>query len=134
MSRVLLRPFLRSQASALQNPGSQQIRLNSSLIKEVTSLKQFKEEIATPKLSVVDFYATWCGPCKAIAPVLENFSNSYKDSTNFLKVDVDQNEEVAMEYGVSAMPTFVLFKNGEGIGKIVGANAQGLKKAIEEYK
>jgi thioredoxin 1 len=60
---------------------------------------------------VVDFYATWCGPCKQIAPKLEEMAQLFTDVI-FLKVDVDENEEVASEYAISCMPTFMFFKNG----------------------
>jgi thioredoxin 1 len=124
-TRAALRPVLRLRA-----PFS--ARFQSS-IAEVAELNGFKELISSPKLTVTDFYATWCGPCKAIAPVLAKFSEEYKD-VQFLKVDVDAAQDIAMEYGISAMPTFVLFKDDEPIGKIVGANPGALKKAIEQYK
>lgn len=109
------------------------VRFNSSLIKESTSLKEFKELINTEKLTITDFFATWCGPCKAISPVLEKYSQEFKD-VQFLKVDVDESNDIAQEYGITAMPTFVLFKKGEPIGKIVGANPQVVRQAIEQYQ
>lgn len=109
------------------------VRFNSSLIKESTSLKEFKELINTEKLTITDFFATWCGPCKAISPVLEKFSQEFQD-VQFLKVDVDESQDIAQEYGITAMPTFVLFKKGEPIGKIVGANPQVVRQAIEQYQ
>lgn len=112
---------------------SQAARFNSSLIKQSTSLKEFRDLVKTDKLSITDFFATWCGPCKAIAPVLEKFSQEFTN-VQFLKVDVDESNDIAQEYGVTAMPTFVLFKDGEPIGKIVGANPQVLKQAIEQYQ
>ncbi|KAI9758200.1 MAG: Cytoplasmic thioredoxin isoenzyme 2 [Lichina confinis] len=81
----------------------------------------FQEAIAKPELTVVDFFATW-------------FSDTYTN-VKFLKLDVDELSEVAAEWSVSAMPTFLLFKNGEKVGEVVGANARALeaeiKKAIE---
>lgn len=103
------------------------------LIKEVETLDSFQDLIKSPKLTLSDFYATWCGPCKAISPILEKFSEKYQD-VQFLKVDVDQATDIAQEYGISAMPTFVLFKDGAPIGKVVGANPQHLQQAIEQYK
>lgn len=109
------------------------IRLQSSLVKQSTTLEEFETLITDPKLTIVDFFATWCGPCKAISPVLEKWSTEYKD-VQFLKVDVDEANDIAREYGITAMPTFILFKDGEVLGKIVGANPNGIKKAIDEYK
>ncbi len=65
---------------------------------------------AGDKLVVVDFYATWCGPCKMISPKIEEMEAEMKNVV-FLKVDVDESEDAAQEYGISAMPTFILIKN-----------------------
>ncbi|KAE8351960.1 thioredoxin-like protein [Aspergillus coremiiformis] len=81
---------------------------------------------------VVDFFATWCGPCKAVAPVVGKFSETFT-SVRFLQVDVDKNPQIAKELSVRAMPTFVLFKDGKPLGQpIVGGNMQALEKAIKE--
>ena len=66
------------------------------------------------KLIVIDFFATWCGPCKMIAPKLEQMDKDM-DNVVFLKVDVDEAEDVAQEYNISAMPTFVFLKNGQKV-------------------
>ncbi|CEP22664.1 TRX1 [Cyberlindnera jadinii] len=124
----LARPVL----SSLKATKATALRFQST-IKEVENLQKFRELIDSPKLTITDFYATWCGPCKAISPVLEKFNQEYTD-VQFLKVDVDQAQDIAMEYGITAMPTFVLFKDNDALGKIVGANPSALKKAIEEYK
>lgn len=91
----------------------------------------FHEEIGKPRVTVVDFFATWCGPCKAIAPKIVEFSDTYKD-VYFCKVDVDQLPAVAEKMEVSAMPTFKLFKNGEEISKVVGANPRALEELIKK--
>ncbi|CAD7696407.1 unnamed protein product [Ostreobium quekettii] len=80
---------------------------------------------------IVDFFATWCGPCHFIAPTFEEFSNSFTD-TVFLKVDVDAAQEVAANVGITAMPTFHGYKNGQKVGEVVGANKAGLEKLIEQ--
>jgi len=87
---------------------------------------------AGEKLVVVDFFATWCGPCKMIAPKIEEWSKSM-DNVVFLKVDVDDTDDVAQKYEISAMPTFKFFKNGEVVGEVMGANVDALKTAIEKY-
>lgn len=82
------------------------------MVKQVTSKDEFNTELANAgsKLVVVDFFATWCGPCKRIAPAIEKMS---QENTNvvFLKVDVDEVGDLAAELSVSAMPTFLFFKN-----------------------
>ena len=71
-------------------------------------------EEAGDKLVVIDFFATWCGPCKMIAPKIEEWA-SEMDNVVFVKIDVDENEEAAQEYNISAMPTFILIKNKEKV-------------------
>ncbi|OCT44987.1 Thioredoxin [Cladophialophora carrionii] len=87
------------------------------------------------KLIVLDCFATWCGPCKVIAPEVLKFSNSeqYKDKVDFYKVDVDEVPDVAQELGVRAMPTFMFFKNGEKVDEVVGANVRALEAAIQKH-
>ncbi|KAJ4509847.1 thioredoxin trx1 [Exophiala dermatitidis] len=84
------------------------------------------------RLVVLDCFATWCGPCKVIAPELVKFSESdeFKDKVDFYKIDVDEVPDVAQELGVRAMPTFMLFKNGQKVGEVVGANKRALEQAI----
>lgn len=93
----------------------------------------FQEAINSDKLTVVDAYAEWCGPCKAIAPKIEDFSKTY-DDVNFIKFDVDDDPQVAQELGVRAMPTFFFFKNGEKVQEVVGANPPAIEAAIKSNK
>jgi len=83
------------------------------------------------ELVVLDCFATWCGPCKVIAPKLVKFSEDYPD-VKFYKVDVDEVNDVAQELGIRAMPTFLLFKNGEKVAEIIGANERELEAAAEQ--
>jgi len=101
------------------------------MVREITSLNEFNEAIKEDKVTVVDFYATWCGPCKAIAPFVEKLADEVTDA-NFLKVDVDDVSDAAAESGVKAMPTFMLFRKGEKVAEIVGANPAALKAAVLE--
>eukprot|EP00529_Nitzschia_sp_RCC80_P032688 CAMPEP_0113462228 /NCGR_PEP_ID=MMETSP0014_2-20120614/11970_1 /TAXON_ID=2857 /ORGANISM="Nitzschia sp." /LENGTH=233 /DNA_ID=CAMNT_0000354057 /DNA_START=423 /DNA_END=1124 /DNA_ORIENTATION=+ /assembly_acc=CAM_ASM_000159 len=83
-------------------------------------------------LVVIDFTASWCGPCKAIAPLYEEMSEEY-DTVIFLKVDVDEDPDTAAKYSVSAMPTFLFVKGGKVIDRLQGANPQKLRDMVEEY-
>eukprot|EP01116_Phalansterium_solitarium_P009766 TRINITY_DN2406_c0_g2_i1.p1 TRINITY_DN2406_c0_g2~~TRINITY_DN2406_c0_g2_i1.p1 ORF type:complete len:108 (+),score=39.27 TRINITY_DN2406_c0_g2_i1:106-429(+) len=85
------------------------------------------------KLVVVDFFATWCGPCKRISPWIEKKSDELTDVV-FLKVDVDEVEEVGQKEGITAMPTFFLYKNGSKVADLVGASEAKLLKLIEAHK
>jgi len=84
------------------------------------------------KLSVIDFHATWCGPCHAIAPTFQALSKQYQN-VNFLKCDVDAAKDVASMYRVTAMPTFVLLKGSAEVGRIRGANKSELESAVRRY-
>lgn len=94
--------------------------------------EQFENGKASGKLVVVDFTASWCGPCRFIAPVLADLAKKYP-SVTFLKVDVDELKTVAEEYKVDAMPTFVFLKNGEEIGRVVGARKESLVELVLKH-
>lgn len=81
---------------------------------------------------IIDFYATWCGPCKQIAPLFDELKEEYKGRVNFSRVDVDQDAAMAQKYNITAMPTFVLLDADENeIGRIVGADPNGLRQGVE---
>jgi len=73
----------------------------------------FQEIINQDKHVLVDFFATWCGPCKMQAPILDEVKNRLGDQVSIIKIDVDQNQQVAVQYQVRSVPTLIIFKNGE---------------------
>lgn len=99
------------------------------MVVQVKSKEEFSEALKHDGLVVVDFFATWCGPCKMIAPLLDKFSAEYSQA-KFIKVDVDELGELAQEYEISSMPTVVFFKKGSVVTKVVGANPSMLKQVI----
>ncbi|KAI8070451.1 Allergen Cop c 2 [Gongronella butleri] len=94
------------------------------------NLEEFNTLIASDKLVVIDFYATWCGPCKLISPKFEKLVDEYPDVI-FAKVDVDEAADVAAEVGVRAMPTFMFFRKGAKVDEVVGANLANIVSKIK---
>lgn len=82
----------------------------------------FDQEVLNAKTPVlVDFWAVWCGPCKMIAPVVEEIASEYAGKLKVGKLDVDQNQDVAMKYGIRSIPTIMVFKEGKVVEQIIGA-------------
>ena len=99
-----------------------------------TEIKQdsFKTEVLDHKGVVfVDFHAEWCGPCKMTGPIIEELSDEMKD-VKFVKIDVDANQDLASQYSVFSIPTFLVFKDGAVVNQFVGA--MGKEKFIEEIQ
>ena len=89
------------------------------MVKELNGLNELNEVIKNNNKVLVDVYATWCGPCKMLAPIVEEVSNEVNDYS-FYKLDVDQNDEVARSYGIMSIPTLLIFENGELKSKSIG--------------
>lgn len=105
----------------------------SDKIKYLT-VADFDDQVSSSTLTLVDFWATWCGPCKMLAPVLEELAEEVSDVT-VAKVDVDEEEEVALKYGIMSIPTIILFKDGKEVAKSVGyKNLSQLKAFIDQNK
>jgi len=82
----------------------------------------FEEEVINSNLPVlIDFWAVWCGPCRMVAPVMEELANDYAGKVKVGKLDVDHNPRSAMNYGIRSIPTILLFKNGEVVDSVIGA-------------
>lgn len=95
---------------------------------KIVNTEQFNE-IRNKGNVVVDFYADWCGPCKMLGPVLEEVSKDYND-INFVKVNVDDNEDLAAEFGIMSIPCVFMMKNGEVVNKFLGSLGE---KAVREH-
>lgn len=94
---------------------------------------QFDQTVIKSNMPVlVDFFAEWCGPCKAAAPVLDSLSDEYVEKAAIVKVDVDHNQELASTYGVMSIPTVILFKDGKEVDRQIGfAGEEGYRKMLD---
>ena len=99
----------------------------------VTTDKTFKEDISASVPVMVDFWAPWCGPCKMISPIIERISEKMTNRAKVYKLNVDENPAIANQYGITGIPTVIVFKNGEIERQFVGVQTEQVyTKALEE--
>lgn len=96
--------------------------------------QNFEEEVIKSKTPVlVDFWAAWCGPCKIVSPVIEELAEEYSGKLKVGKLNVDENQESSMKFSVMSIPTIMLFKGGQPVKAVIGAQSkENFKKAIDE--
>jgi len=104
------------------------------MVQPIVGEDDFQKDVLQSKLPImVDFWAKWCGPCIAAAPVLEELSKEYAGKVSFAKVDVDENGSLAVKYGVAAIPTMLIFKDGQPVEQVTGYKSKKeLKKTIDK--
>lgn len=99
---------------------------------EVTEATFEQEVLRSDVPVVVDFWAAWCGPCRMIAPIVEELASEYDGRIKFAKVDVDRNPDLAMRYNVMSIPTLAVFRGGEMVGRVIGYMPKAeLRRRIE---
>lgn len=105
----------------------------SEAIIEVSD-SNFESEVVNSDVPVlVDFWAPWCGPCRAIAPIVEEISSSYEGKIKVGKMNVDENQATTMKFGIRSIPTIIMFKGGEAVDQIIGAVPKGeIEKVVEK--
>src|SRR4030043_343057 len=98
-------------------------------VKSVGDADFTAEVLQSEKPVLVDFWAEWCGPCKMVAPVLDELAGEYKDKAGFAKINVDENPQLASQFGVMSIPTIMIFKNGKPEQQVIGYKSKNdLKK------
>nr|2YJ7_A Chain A, LPBCA THIOREDOXIN [synthetic construct]2YJ7_B Chain B, LPBCA THIOREDOXIN [synthetic construct] len=101
---------------------------------EVTDENFEQEVLKSDKPVLVDFWAPWCGPCRMIAPIIEELAKEYEGKVKVVKVNVDENPNTAAQYGIRSIPTLLLFKNGQVVDRLVGAQPkEALKERIDKH-
>lgn len=101
---------------------------------KIVQKDEFEKIISESKPTIVDFFATWCGPCKMLSPILEKVEEDSKGEFNIVKIDVDESYDVAKKYGIMSVPTMIIFKDGDEQEKIVGLRQKNqIEDAVRNY-
>jgi thioredoxin 1 len=117
--------LLRKQQEAIEQSQVVVIELDSS---------NFDQIISTQDLVLVDFWAEWCGPCRLMHPVFDRMARKYRH-IKFARVNVDQSQDIAMRFGVQSIPTFIMFKSGKPVDRMVGAVGEpGIHMMAQKYQ
>lgn len=105
------------------------------MVKTLTDNNFAKEVLQSSKPVLVDFWAPWCGPCRMVGPVVDVLAEEYSASIDVGKVNVDENRETAMQYGIRSIPTLIIFKDGQEVKRIIGAQSKPqLEQAIKSLQ
>jgi thioredoxin 1 len=100
--------------------------------REVTDNSFEQEVLKAPKPVLVDFWAPWCGPCRMVAPIVDELAEEYDGKVEFVKLNTDDNPNTAIKYGIRSIPTLLVFKDGQPVGQIIGARPKSdLKKRLD---
>ncbi|PWY74016.1 thioredoxin [Aspergillus eucalypticola CBS 122712] len=100
----------------------------------IESLRDFQTLIDSGDVVIVDFWADWCGPCRMMSPIFEQLASIPESSAiKFTKVDIDTQPEISEEVGIRSLPTFMVFKDGQKLDELVGANPPGLHTLIQRH-
>jgi thioredoxin 1 len=110
------------------------IKKEDIMAKEFTDSNFQTEVLTSNQLTVIDFWAEWCGPCRAIGPIIEELAKDYVGKVNVGKVNVDHNPQLSMNYGITSIPAILFIKDGKVVDKLVGAQPKGnFVKKIESH-
>lgn len=100
---------------------------------DITDAEWENEVLKSDVPVLVDFWAPWCGPCRMVAPIVEELAGEYSGKAKFLKLNTDDNIETATRYGIRSIPTIMVFKNGEAVDQVIGFRPKGeLKKSLDK--